>query len=172
MPKANSPNVPAFMRKRSLSAKARKKTTTTRTTRATTTRTRRPARATRPRYSEPEEITLQPSLPSNNLFPDPLIDDEPETISTRSASDEIREMKECGYLEGYFDNIDVAVVQVTSPIRVGDRIIFETDDGLFEQTIDSMQINRKDVTLARPGSDIGMKVALKPEAGKTVSKIQ
>jgi hypothetical protein len=80
-------------------------------------------------------------------------------------------MKTCGICEGYFDNIDVAIIKVTSPIRVDDRLIFEKDEGLFEQSVKSMQINRKDVTLAKSGSDIGIKVEMKPKVGTNVYKV-
>ncbi len=80
-------------------------------------------------------------------------------------------MKTCGICEGYFDNIEVAIVKVTSPIRINDKIIFEKQDGLFEQEVKSMQINRKDVTLATTGSEIGLKVYQQPTVGAPVYKI-
>lgn len=80
-------------------------------------------------------------------------------------------MQICGICEGYFDKIEVAIIKVTSPFRIGDSIIFEKQDGLFEQEIKSMQLNRKDITLATTGSEIGLKVYQKPIIGSQVYKV-
>jgi len=111
------------------------------------------------------------SLPSEDLFPSPLIDETDlieEPIIQRSS---FREMQICGRCEGYFDKIDVAVIQLTSSIRNGDFIIFETDNGLFEQEISSMQINRQDISIAHAGDDIGLKVLARPKVGGSVYKV-
>lgn len=131
MTTANNLNVPAYQRKRSLAAKARKT--------PTRAKTRKPVRTTRKR-----PIT-------SNQGP--------------------REMKICGHCDGFFDKIDVAVIKLTSPIRIGDVIIFEKNEGLFEQEIISMQINRQDVTIAHAGDDIGLKVIMKPKVGTSVYKV-
>ncbi|MBU1992423.1 translation elongation factor-like protein [Patescibacteria group bacterium] len=80
-------------------------------------------------------------------------------------------MRICGECEGYFDKIDVAIVILSGTLRVGDRVVFETSTGLFEQVVESMQINRKNVQIARPGSDIGMKVYIEPRKGGTVYRV-
>lgn len=129
----NNINIPAYQRKRSLAAKARKSTTSTHT------KTRKPARTTRKR---PITSTQDP-----------------------------REMRICGHCDGFFDQIDVAVVTLTSPIRIGDIIIFEKNEGLFEQEILSMQINRQEVTIAHAGDDIGLKVRIEPKVGTPVYKV-
>lgn len=161
MDEVNPINIPAFQRKRSLAAKSRKKPTSTRQ------RVRRKSKIIRPQYEEQfPEIQTSGSLPSEELFPDPL---ELETIKAKDP--EVREMKICGQCEGYFDKIEVAVIKITSPVRKGDVIIFEKYNGLFEQTVGSMQINKKSVTLARSGSDIGIKVAMEPKVGTAVYKV-
>ncbi len=82
-----------------------------------------------------------------------------------------REMRICGHCDGFYDKIDVAVIKLTSPLRVGDIIIFEKNEGLFEQEIVSMQINRQDVTIAHAGDDIGLKIIMKPKVGTSVYKV-
>ena len=175
MDEINSLNIPAFKRKRSISAKEKRLAsprikshirTTTRTRR--TTKTRRYSRT--PLEESLIDIpTRRSSYPSENLFPSPITDEEFEE-PTR-AREEVREMKLCGHCEGYFDKIEVAVILLTSPIRTGDMIIFETNEGLFEQEISSMQINRKDISIAHAGDDIGLKVALTPKVGGNVYKV-
>ncbi len=180
-------NIPAYQRKRSIAAKARKKpayleTALDRAVKAKKEHKRQRANRTKksPASSRNqsvdtyiqspnsfEEISIQTTsvLPSHELFPDPFHDNH------SSRKSEFREMKTCGICEGYYDKIQVAIVRVTSPLRVGDSIIFEKQDGLFEQEIKSMQIDRRDITLATTGSEIGLKVLQKPTVGSPVYKV-
>lgn len=158
MDEPNVLNIPAYQRKRSLAAKSRKKPSYLRPQSKPKTR-KRIKKQTVP------EIPIQNVLPSQEIFPDPFLNDLPQ------KNKDLREMKTCGICEGYFDNIEVAIVKVTSPIRINDKIIFEKQDGLFEQEVKSMQINRKDITLATTGSEIGLKVYQQPTVGAPVYKI-
>lgn len=153
----NDINIPAYQRKRQLAAKARKKTRRT---------TRKPKKTTRARPKKVEEMTIADAI-QENKFENPIDIFKP----TRSATPGIREMKTCGHCDGYFDKINVGVIKLTSSLRVGDTIIFEKDDGLFEQEVTSMQINRQDVTIAYAGDDIGLKIAIKPKVGTPVYKV-
>lgn len=157
-------NIPAYQRKRSIAAKAKRKPISPKA---------RPRKRTR-RYAPPliEEISIQPRTTSEEMFPNPL-DNFSESAESREPEydKEIREMMICGHCEGYFDKIEVAVVKLTSTLREGDRILFETTDGLFEQTVSSMQINRKQISMARSGSDIGLKVLMEPKVGGNVYKV-
>lgn len=102
----------------------------------------------------------------------------PPPISNRKKQKKVeipethsREMKICGTCDGYFEKIDVAIIRLTNPLRKGDIILIEKTDGLFEQKVNSMQIDRKDVSIARTGSDVGIKVLSKPKVGGTVYKV-
>lgn len=161
-------NIPAFKRKRSLAAKA--KNSAKQSVSLAMPKKHR-ARRTKRTYAvrEIEELPLTTQMPSNELFPEPEIDDY-EPIS-KSSDSEIREMAICGTCDGYFDKIDVAVIKVTSAIREGDILIFEKDDGLFQQPIQSMQQNHRGISLARSGADIGVKVCMKPKVGTPVYKV-
>ncbi len=158
MDEPNLLNIPAYQRKRSLAAKSRRKPNYLQTKPKSRKRTKKQTRLS-------PEISIQTVLPSQEIFPDPFLNEVPQKAS------DLREMKTCGICEGYFDNIEVAIVKVTSPIRINDKIIFEKQDGLFEQEVKSMQINRKDVTLATTGSEIGLKVYQQPTVGAPVYKI-
>ncbi len=161
MAEINELNIPAFQRKRSLAAKARRKV-------GYSSSLKKTKRAIKKRHEDPiTEIPLLSAINHEPDFSDPIDIFKPQT----KKSSNFREMKLCGRCDGYFDNIEVAVITVTSPIRKGDIIIFEKDEGLFEQEITSMQINRKDVSLARSGDDIGLKVFLKPKVGTSVYKV-
>lgn len=152
-------NIPAFQRKRSLSARAKKiginssfsKKKGNTTKKATKTKT----------FSNPFEMEDLPgisSLPSE------------ESFESNKKAPNTREFKKCGICEGYFSQIDVAIIKLTSPLRMEDKIIFEIENGLFEQKINSMQINRKDISLGRTGDEIGIKVKKQPQVGGTVYK--
>lgn len=147
--------VPAFKRKRSLAAKARKSSVTKKITRR---------KKTTPKTIE--EISIPTA--TDNMFEEEL--QKMRDMKTRALK-KVREMKLCGHCDGYFEKIDVAIIKVTSAFRTGDRLIFEKQDGLFEQQIDSMQKDRKDITLARSGDDIGTKVAMKPKVGTPIYKV-
>ncbi len=167
-------NIPAYQRKRSIAAKARKKPSYLSALKPPKiTKTRR-ARKAPTRIIHNEENSYSPLLDiplrsinegTDNYFTDPII---PEFSKSHCEN---REMKACGICEGYFEKIEVAVVKVTSAIRKGDTLIFEKQDGLFEQELTSMQINHRDVSLATTGSDIGLKVWQKTTVGGQVYKV-
>lgn len=179
MEEPNTLNIPAYQRKRSINAKARNKpsyleTALDRMERAKRSSKKKSKKHNISKRSKPqsshlntvEEIPIQTVLPSQEIFPDPFL----KTELPKKQSD-LREMKVCGICDGYFDKIKVAIVKVTNPLRIGDKIIFEKQDGLFEQEIKSMQLNRKDLTLATTGSEIGLKVYQKPTVGSPVYKV-
>lgn len=177
MEELNSLNIPAYQRKRSILAKARRspfyKNDAPKIVKAK--KPLRTARKVRPPKNEPATYIQDENLSYIPVRNSPTIEDlfpeESQSLSSRRKSEEVREMKTCGLCEGYFDKIDVAIIRVTSPIRVGDTLIFEKQDGLFEQVIDSMQIDRKNVTIAKTGSEIGLKVRIKPIVGANVYKV-
>ncbi|MFH1533911.1 MAG: hypothetical protein ABID64_03190 [Nitrospirota bacterium] len=161
MTEIDSPNIPAYQRKRSLAAKARKSTTRTRKKTPA-----KPKKVTRRRPVEVEEMTIADAI-QESKFENPTDIFKPKRTTTPG----VREMKICGHCDGFFDKINVGVIKLTSSLRVGDIIIFEKDEGLFEQEITSMQINRQDVTIAHAGDDIGLKIAMKPKVGTPVYKV-
>jgi hypothetical protein len=166
-------NIPAFQRKRSINAHAKKQTSYMRM--RPSAKIVKPAKKTRARTTTTRleesliDIPARQTFPSQDLFPEPIFGTE-ETYEPEANKSKFREMKICGKCEGYFDKIDVAVVMLTSSLRVGDSIFFETNDGLFEQEVTSMQIDRKDISLARAGNDIGLKVLMTPKVGGLVYK--
>ncbi len=65
---------------------------------------------------------------------------------------------EIGDIIHYFSKINVAVVQLTLPLSVGDRIQIKGPLTDFEQTVNSMQIDRKAIQRAEGGQSIGLKL--------------
>jgi translation initiation factor IF-2 len=68
------------------------------------------------------------------------------------------ELKEIGKISHFFSKINVAVVELTEPVLLGDKIRIQGPTTDFEQTIDSMQIEHGNVKAAKAGQSIGLKV--------------
>jgi len=59
----------------------------------------------------------------------------------------------------FYPRISVAIVELTSKLSVGDRIVIRGTTTNFEQTVESMQIQHKNVESAEAEQLIGLKVA-------------
>jgi putative protease len=66
---------------------------------------------------------------------------------------------EVGRVTHFFSKISVAVVELTAPLAVGDRIAIKGPTTDLEQVVESMQIEHKNVQRAEAGQSIGLKVA-------------
>lgn len=66
--------------------------------------------------------------------------------------------KEVGKVFTYFAKIDVAGIEVTGKMKVGDTLHFKGATTDFEQKLDSMQVDNKPVKEAKKGDSIGIKV--------------
>jgi hypothetical protein len=75
-----------------------------------------------------------------------------------------------GTLTHYLDNLEVGIIQLDGTLKVGDTIQLTAENFLFQQPVDSMQINRKPVKSAKKGADIGLKLVEKPKVGTKVFK--
>ncbi len=82
-----------------------------------------------------------------------------------------KSLEKVGEVTHYFTKISVAVVDVTAPIKIGDRIAVKGMTTNFEQTVDSMQIEGKNIEKAKKGDDIGMKVADRVRKGDVVYRL-
>lgn len=82
-----------------------------------------------------------------------------------------RELKEVGKVIHYFTRIGVAVVDLTDTLSVGDKILIRGSTTNFEQTVESMQIEHKNVETAYSGQKIGLKVNQRVREGDTIYKI-
>ncbi|OIO53693.1 hypothetical protein AUJ46_04375 [Candidatus Peregrinibacteria bacterium CG1_02_54_53] len=66
--------------------------------------------------------------------------------------------KVIGKVIHYYDRIGVAVVNVQSPIRLGDAIVLKHGKHVFEQRVESLQVNHTPIPSAAKGQEVGMKV--------------
>ncbi len=79
-------------------------------------------------------------------------------------------VKEVGRITHFFPKISVAIVELTAPLKVGDRIAIKGPNTDFDQTVDSMQIEHKTVQEAKVGESIGLKVAQRVREADMVYK--
>jgi len=68
------------------------------------------------------------------------------------------ELVEIGRITHFFSKIDVAVIELKAALNVGDTIVVKGPTTDFEQEVDSMQIEHKNVPKAEAGQSVGLKV--------------
>lgn len=71
------------------------------------------------------------------------------------------EEKEIGKVSSYFSRAEVAAINLSGNLKVGDKIHIKGHTTDFEQDVGSMQIERKEVKKAKKGDHIGIKVSEK-----------
>ena len=81
-------------------------------------------------------------------------------------------MKKVGTVTHYYGNIGVAIVALAGKLSKGDKVKFESGKTEFEQTVESMQIEHKEINSAKKGDVIGLKVNEKVNEGADVSLVE
>lgn len=78
---------------------------------------------------------------------------------------------EVGKVSDFFAHPVVAGIELTAELKVGDTIHISGHTTDMELTVDSMQINNVNVTEAKAGDAIGIKVSDRVRRGDTVYKV-
>lgn len=78
--------------------------------------------------------------------------------------------KKIGEVTHFFDKIGVAIVKLSAPLKVGDKIKVKGSTTDFDQDVESMQVNHANIEEARAGDEVGIKVADKAREGDEVFK--
>ena len=82
------------------------------------------------------------------------------------------EGKLIGHVVHYFDKIGVAVIQLSDTLKDGDEIRIAGGESTdFTQTVESMQVDHKEIKKGKKGDEVGMKVKEKIREGYKVYKI-
>ena len=76
-----------------------------------------------------------------------------------------------GTITHFYDKIGVAVINVLSPLKIGDRIKISGHDKEFEQEITSMQVEHQNIQAAKKGNDVGIKMDQPVKDGDEVYKV-
>jgi selenocysteine-specific translation elongation factor len=77
-----------------------------------------------------------------------------------------------GQVSHWFGNINVAGIELTSKLAVGDRVHIFGHTTDFEQEIKSMQIMHQDVSEAGRGDDVGVKLKARARVGDKVYRVE
>ena len=79
--------------------------------------------------------------------------------------------QEIGRVSHYFNKIDVAALELTGELAVGDTIHIKGHTSDFTEVVDSMQIEHDSVEKAGPGDSVGIKVKERVHEHDTVYKV-
>ena len=66
---------------------------------------------------------------------------------------------EIGHIAHFFPKINVAVLDLSLPLSIGDHILIKGPSTDFEQIVESMQIDRTGIQRGEGGQSIGLKLA-------------
>lgn len=81
-------------------------------------------------------------------------------------------MIKVGTVTHYYDKIGVAIVDLSGGLTVGEKIKFvRGGEDLFEQTVESIQIEHEKVTAAKKGDVVGLKANEAVKEGTEVFKV-
>ena len=78
---------------------------------------------------------------------------------------------EIGSVSDFFAHPVVAGIELTATLKQGDRIHITGHTTDIEMTVESMQIDNVDVTEAKAGDAVGIKVSDRVRQGDTVHKV-
>ncbi|MQY80872.1 MAG: translation elongation factor-like protein [Dehalococcoidia bacterium] len=79
--------------------------------------------------------------------------------------------EEIGKVSDFFAHPVVAGIDLTGTLKVGDRVHIKGHTTDIEMTVDSMQINNVNVTEAKAGDAVGVKVTERVRHGDSVYKV-
>ena len=79
--------------------------------------------------------------------------------------------QEIGHVSDFFAHPVVAAIELTAPLKVGDKIHFKGHTTDLEVVVESMQINNQNVEEANVGDSVGVKVPDRVRKTDTVYKV-
>lgn len=85
----------------------------------------------------------------------------------------VEEKKEelIGKITHYFGKIEVGIVELSKPLKIGETIHVKGGATDFEQEVESMQIEHENIEKAKKGDVIGLRVKDKVKEGDEVFKV-
>ena len=78
---------------------------------------------------------------------------------------------EIGRVNDYFAHINVAGIDLTAPLKVGDRVRIKGHTTDMELVVESLQVERESVEEAKVGDKIGVKVSDRVRGGDRVYRV-
>lgn len=77
-----------------------------------------------------------------------------------------------GRITHFFSKAGVAIIELSATVNKGDKIVIRGSTTNIEQTIDSMEIEHKQILNAIAGQSIGLKVSGHVREGDVVYKVK
>ena len=189
----NPINVPAFMRKKGLEKRAKDKLLNAaydykqkglleQMVKEVAPKPKRVIRSRRKKLAEPIIADFNSDLDYDRYraqktaaaFDSPILTFETPVIDSESITSSepaFRKIVRVGNLSEFLSKIEVGIIELEGTLREGDLIQIDCEYGLFQQKVESMQINRKDVKTAKKGACIGLKLKDKPRINGAVYKM-
>ncbi|TMF12908.1 MAG: translation elongation factor-like protein [Chloroflexi bacterium] len=78
---------------------------------------------------------------------------------------------EIGRVNDYFAHINVAGIDLTAPLKVGDRVRIKGHTTDMELVVESLQVEHESVEEAKVGDKIGVKVSDRVRGGDRVYRV-
>jgi putative protease len=85
--------------------------------------------------------------------------------------EKFEEGKLIGKITHYFDKIGVGVIELSDKLKIGETIRIIGGEVDFNQTVDSMQVDHKEVKEGKKGDSVGLKIDQKVHEGYKVYKV-
>lgn len=79
--------------------------------------------------------------------------------------------KEIGKITHYYGHLSVGIIEVSDVLKTGDTVHIKGHSEDFNQAVESMQIEHVNVSEAKAGDAIGIKLIQKAHPGDKVFKV-
>jgi len=80
--------------------------------------------------------------------------------------------KEIGTVSTYFGNVNVAAIKLSDTLKLGNKIQIKGHTTDLEMTVESIQIDRREVEEAKAGDHVGIKVPDKVRPNDTIFLVE
>lgn len=80
--------------------------------------------------------------------------------------------EEIGSVKHFYSKISVAIIELSAPLLVGEKVTIVGPKTEFIQEIGSMQVEHKNITSAQSGDLVGLKVRDKVREGDRVFRAE
>jgi hypothetical protein len=79
--------------------------------------------------------------------------------------------KEIGEVTHYYNRLGVAVIKLSGELNVGDEIVILGHTTDLQQQVSSLEVDRKKIMSAAPGTEVAMLVGERVRGGDKVYKV-
>lgn len=80
--------------------------------------------------------------------------------------------KEIGKIIHWYDKIGVAVVKLSGKLSTGDKIKIVKGEDEFEDSVAGMQVDHKEISSAKKGDEVAIKLSQETKEGALIYKAE